>query len=75
MFHVIGVHGPDLLSSRSSEYFDDFDKLINARLSWKKWLSKHKLCHDAAGGPDVYRITFSMLNYYLVRSNLPILVV
>ena len=53
MLHVIWIHCSDLLSSRCAEHFDDFNQLIDARLAREKWLSKHKLCHDASGRPYV----------------------
>jgi hypothetical protein len=54
VFHVIGVHRPDLIPSRRSQDFDDFHQLIDAGFAWEERLAQHKLSHDAARGPNVY---------------------
>lgn len=35
MFHVVGVHRTDLLTSRSPQDFDDLHQLVNPGLSWE----------------------------------------
>ena len=75
VLHIIGIHCPNLLSGWGTEHFNDFHKLINARLPGEQWLSKHKLCHYATRRPYVCYTSFSMLNKRHVRLNVPILVV
>ena len=54
VFHVIWIHSADLLTGWGAQHFDDFNKLINTRLSREQRLTKHQLGHDAARGPDIY---------------------
>ena len=75
VLHIIRIHSPDLLSGRSTKHFNDFHKLINARLPGEQWLSKHKLSHHATRRPHVCYRSFSMLHKRHVRLNVPILVV
>lgn len=35
MFHVVGVHRTDLLTSRSPQNFDNLHQLVNPGLSWE----------------------------------------
>jgi len=56
VFHIVGVHRPNLFTCRSAQDLDDLHKLINARLSWEKRLSQHQLRHHAASGPDIYQM-------------------
>lgn len=30
VFHVVGVHCPNLFPTRGTQYFDDFNELINS---------------------------------------------
>lgn len=53
VLHVIGVHCLDLLAGRSSEHFDNLDKLIDAALAREQGLTEHKLRHDTSRRPDV----------------------
>lgn len=53
VFHVVRVHGANLLPGRCSKNLDDFNKLINARLSWEERLPKHELGHYATSRPDI----------------------
>jgi hypothetical protein len=53
VFHVVGIHGSDLVSGRRAEDLDDLDELVDARLSGEQRLAQHELGHDAAGGPNV----------------------
>jgi hypothetical protein len=55
MFHVVGVHGADLIASGSSQDLDNLDQLVNARLTGEQRLTEHELSHDTASGPDIYR--------------------
>jgi len=55
VFHVVGVHGADLVASRSSQNLDDLDQLVNTRLTGEQRLTEHKLSHDTASGPDIYK--------------------
>jgi hypothetical protein len=48
VFHVVGVHCADLVSSGGAENFDDLHELVNTRLSREQWLTQHKLCHYTA---------------------------
>ncbi len=75
VLHIIGIHSPNLLSGWSTEHFNDFHKLINARLPREQGLSKHKFSHYATRRPDVCHRSFSMLHKWHVRLNVPILVV
>ena len=47
-FGVVRVHGMDLVSGRSTENLDDFDKLVYARITREYWLSKEKFSDDTA---------------------------
>lgn len=53
VFHVVRVHGANLLTGRSSEDFDNLNELVNARFAREEGLSEHQFCHDAASGPNV----------------------
>lgn len=75
VLHIIWIHSPNLLSGWSSKHFNDFHKLIDARLPGEQWLSKHELCHHATRRPHVCYRSFSMLHKRHVRMNVPILVV
>lgn len=48
MLHVVGVHGPDLITRGCSENFDDLDQLVDARLAGEERLPKHEFGHHAA---------------------------
>jgi len=37
-----------------TQNFDDFNQLVNRRVSREKRTTKHQLCHHTSGGPDVY---------------------
>jgi hypothetical protein len=54
VLHVVGVHCADLVARGCAEDFDDLHELIDTRLTREKWLAKHKLSHDTAGGPDIW---------------------
>ena len=53
VFHVVGVHGADLVTSGRAKDLDDFHELVDARLAGEEGLPKHKLRHDAASRPNV----------------------
>lgn len=53
VFHIVRVHGSNLLPSRCSEDLDDLHQLVNARLSREEGLSKHELGHYASSRPDI----------------------
>lgn len=53
MLHVVGIHGADLVASRSSQNLDDLDQLVDTRLTGEQRLTEHKLSHDTASGPDI----------------------
>ena len=42
-----------MFAGGGAENLDDFDELINPRLSGKEWLAKQELRKNATGGPDV----------------------
>ena len=54
VLHVVRVHGPNLISGRSAEHFDNLNKLIDARLAWEEGLAQHQFRHDTASRPDIY---------------------
>lgn len=54
VLHIVGIHGPDLVSCGGSEHLDNLDKLVDAGLSWKERLTEHELGHHTAGRPNVY---------------------
>jgi hypothetical protein len=41
VLHVIGIHCSYLIPGWSSQNLDDFNQLIDARLSREQWLPKH----------------------------------
>ena len=49
VFHVVRVHGLDLLPRRSAQDLDDLDELVNAALAREERLAEHKLRHDTPG--------------------------
>ena len=53
VLHVVRIHGPDLVARWRSKNLDDFNKLINTRLSGEQWLAKHELCHDTTSRPYI----------------------
>lgn len=53
VLHIIRVHGSDLITSGRAEDLDNFDKLIDARLSREQGLTEHELCHDTSSGPNI----------------------
>lgn len=53
MLHIIRIHSPNLIASRSAKDLYDFDKLVDARLAREQRLSQHQLRHDAASRPDI----------------------
>jgi hypothetical protein len=53
VFHVVGVHGADLIASRSSQDLDDLNQLVDARLTREQRLTEHELSHDTASRPDI----------------------
>lgn len=53
VFFVLWVHSLNLLPRRGSKDLDDFYELIDSTLSREYWLSKHKLCNDAAHWPYI----------------------
>jgi hypothetical protein len=48
VFHVIGIHGTNLVACRSAQDFDNFYQLINTRLSGEQRLAQHEFCHYTA---------------------------
>jgi hypothetical protein len=55
VFHVVGVHGADLVASGSSQDLNNLDQLVNTRLTGEQRLTKHELSHNTASGPDICR--------------------
>lgn len=53
VFHVVGVHGPDLLACRCTQNLDDLNQLVDSGFAREKWLSQHQLCHDATRRPHI----------------------
>lgn len=53
VLHIVGVHRLDLVARRGTQYLDDLDELINARLAREEWLAEHELCHDTSSRPHV----------------------
>jgi hypothetical protein len=53
VFHVVGVHGADLIASRSSQDLDDLNQLVDTRLTREQRLTEHELSHDTASRPDI----------------------
>lgn len=53
VFHVVGVHGANLVASRSSQDLDDLDQLVNTRLTREQGLAEHELSHDTTSRPDI----------------------
>lgn len=53
VLHVVRVHGTDLVSCGCTENLDDFDKLVDTRLTREQRLSEHELSHDTASRPHV----------------------
>ena len=53
VLHVVRVHGANLVPCRCAKNLDDFDELVDTRLTRKEWLSKHELSHDTAGRPYI----------------------
>ena len=49
VFHVVWIHGADLFATRRAQDLDDFDQLVNARLSGEEGLTEHQFGHDTAG--------------------------
>lgn len=69
VLHVVGIHGSDLITSGSTQDLDDLYKLINARFSWKQWLSKHQFRHDTASRPDInFRCVVGSAKYEFRRT-------
>jgi len=50
---IAWVHAMDLVLSWCAEYLNNFNELINARLSWEKRLTNKKFSNNAAHGPDI----------------------
>lgn len=53
MFHVVRVHGPNLLTGGSTQNLDDLHKLVDSRLSREERLPQHELGHDASSRPHI----------------------
>jgi len=53
VLHIVGIHGTNLVTSWGSQDFNDFDQLIDTRLSWEQRLPKHQLCHNTASRPNI----------------------
>lgn len=60
MFHVIRIHGFDLLPGWCPEYLDYLDKLIYAAFTRKERLAQHQLGHDTSSGPNVCALSISI---------------
>ena len=50
---ITWVHAVDLVLRRRAEHLDDFDELIDARLSGKEGLADEELGDNAANRPDI----------------------
>ena len=48
VFHIVGVHSPDLLAGWCAKNFDDFDELVDTRFTGEEGLAQHQLRHDTA---------------------------
>ena len=55
VLHVVRVHCPNLVPSRSAKNLDDLNQLVDSRFAREQRLPKHQLCHDATGGPDIFK--------------------
>lgn len=53
VFHVVGVHGANLIPCGRTENLDDLDKLVDTRLAGEQRLSEHELCHYTTGRPHI----------------------
>ena len=53
MFHVVGVHGANLIASGSSQDLDDLNQLVDTRLTGEQGLTEHELSHDTTSRPNV----------------------
>lgn len=75
VFHVIGVHGADLVSRGCAKNLDDLDELVDTRLTGEQRLSQHELSHDTAGRPDIWIARVSRSLYAQGPHDVPIFVV
>lgn len=53
VFHIIWVHGANLIAGWCAKDLDDLHELINTRLAGEEGLAKHELRHDAPRRPDI----------------------
>lgn len=52
-FGVVWIHLLNLISSRRSQYFDDLNQLIDARVSGEDWLPQQQFGQHTARTPDI----------------------
>lgn len=52
---VRSVHGANIVRSRSTQNFDDFDHLTDASIANKEWLAEEQLRRDATNRPIIDR--------------------
>lgn len=53
IFFVVWVHGKDVLSWRSSQNFDDFNQLVDSRVTRENRLSKHEFSNNTSNRPHI----------------------
>jgi len=53
VLHVVWVHGANLVTCWRTQNLDNFNELVDPRLSREKGLSEHELCHDTTSGPHI----------------------
>lgn len=52
-FRVIWIHSWDLVTSWCTKHLDDFNKLINTRVTWEQRLTKQKLSNYTSDRPNI----------------------
>jgi hypothetical protein len=75
VFHVVRVHGTDLIACGCAEHFDDFHELVDTGLAREKWLTEHQLSHDATSRPHIYCLLADCFFAHSYDCNVPIFVV
>jgi hypothetical protein len=63
VFHVVRVHGANLIPCGRTKNLDNLDKLIDTGLAREQWLSEHELCHYATGRPHIWFIQLVGFNF------------
>lgn len=55
-FGVVWIHLLDLISRRRTQYFNDLNQLIDARISRKDRLAQKQFGQHTARTPDIYKV-------------------